>query len=62
MSRFRLVEADAKLVEVVEVVKVLDFFEVKLHAYCWLDQSSFLKKQWYPLCINSDEETYWLLQ
>ena len=25
---------------------------------CWLDHSSFLKKQWSPLCICLGEETY----
>ena len=28
---------------------------------CWLDHSSFLKKQWSPLCIHLGEETCWRL-
>ena len=58
VSRFGLVKAD---VEPVEVVEVLEFVEVRKHANYWLDHSSFLKKQWSPLCIRSGEETCWLI-
>ena len=61
VSRFGLVKIDVEHVEAVEVVEVLDFVEVRQHANCWLDHSSFLKKQWSPLYIHSGEETCWLL-
>ena len=51
-----------EVVEEVEVVEVLDFVEIWQYVDCRLDHSSFLKKQWYPLCIRSGEETCWLLQ
>ena len=54
MSRFVLIESGPKPVEVVDV---LDFVEVRQHANCWLHHSSFLKKQWSPLCIHLGEET-----
>ena len=62
VSRFVLVEVDVEPIKAVEVVEVIDFFQVRQHANCWLDHYSFLKKQWSPLCIHSSEEYCWLLQ